>query len=129
MQIPAVHSTAVSLPLQEKNSLRAVTEMVQSSFRFELTAALENKNLQCFHIHIFSLKSLPQIPPSPFPSEQYQKTVRQPSSILTQTNTAERWLLRVLYFKQHLANLEEERSVILVRLQFTKLEWHQVVSG
>lgn len=69
------------------------------------------------------------IPPFPFLSEQYQKTVHQPPSILTQTNTAERWLPRLLYFRQHSANLQEERSVILVRLQFTKLQWHQVASS
>lgn len=71
--------------------------MVYSSFRFELAARLENKNLQCFHIHTFSLKSLSQIPPFPFPSEQYQKTVRQPPPILTQPNIAERWLLSVVF--------------------------------
>lgn len=31
--------------------------MVLSCFRFELTSVSENKNLQCFHSHIFSLKS------------------------------------------------------------------------
>lgn len=120
----------MAVSLQEKKRLKAVTEMVLSCFRFELTAASENKNLQCFHRHIFSLKSSSRIPPSPSPSEQCQKSIHPSATASSASDQHSSGMgLRVSYFRQHLANLNGEKSVLLVRVQFTKLEWHQVVRG